>query len=99
VAYRGTIKQFGRMAQDTVELWNTYNPDEIKIKGVELEDLSALHQKITAGVNLTTKDVKKYLYACTGMFKQEVEIDLFVSPNYTIVNPIPGGGGVNLTPL
>ena len=49
---------------------------------MELEDLSALHQKITAGVN-TTKDVKKYLYACTGMFKQEVEIDLFVSPNYT----------------
>jgi len=58
-----------------------------------LEDLSALHQKVSAGVNITTKDVKKYLYACTGMFKQEVEVDLIVSPNYTIakgseINPL-----------
>ena len=93
VPYKGTMKQTGRMAQDTVELWRNYNSEEIKINKIELEDLSTLHQKISAGVNLNTMDIKKYLYACTGMFKQIVEIDLYVSPNYTIaknteINPL-----------
>ena len=87
------MKQVGKMAQNTVELWQNYSPDEIKINNIVLEDLSVLHQKIIAGVNLNTHDIRKYLYACTGMFKQTVEIDLHVSPNYTIaknseINPL-----------
>ena len=93
VPYKGTMKQVGKMAQNTVELWKNYSPDEIKINNIELEDLSVLHQKISAGVNLNTQDIRKYLYACTGMFKQVVDIDLHVSPNYTIaknseINPL-----------
>ena len=83
-AYNGATKQVGRLAQDTYELWRTYNPDEVKIKNVEEDNLSSLHQKISAGVNITTKDVKDYLYSCTGMFKQMFEIDLLVSPRYTM---------------
>ena len=93
VPYKGTMKQVGKMAQNTVELWQNYSPDEIKINNIVLKDLSVLHQKIIAGVNLNTHDIRKYLYACTGMFKQTVEIDLHVSPNYTIaknseINPL-----------
>jgi len=66
------------------ELWKAYNPDDIKIKSIVLEDVATLHQKIVAGVNINTDDIRKYLYACTGMFKQTVEIDLHVSPNYVI---------------
>ena len=93
VPYKGTMKQVGKMAQNTVELWKNYSPDEIKINNIELEDLSVLHQKISAGVNLNTQDIRKYLYACTGMFKQVVDIDLHVAPNYTIaknseINPL-----------
>ena len=74
----------GNLAQNTVELWKNYNPDDIKIKNIVLEDAATLHQKIIAGVNISTEDIRKYLYACTGMFKQTVEIDLHVSPNYVI---------------
>jgi len=93
IPYKGTMKQVGKLAQDTVELWKNYSPDEIKINNIVLEDLSALHQKISAGVNLNTQDIRKYHYACTGMFKQVVDIDLHVSPNYTIaknseINPL-----------
>ena len=83
----------GRIAQDTVEMWKVYDPDVIQIKGIEEEDLSAIHQKIVSGVNITTKDVRKFLYMCTGMFTQDVEIDLIVSPNYTIPK------GTTISPL
>jgi len=33
-AYGGAIRQLGRLAQDTVELWSDYDPDVIKIKDV-----------------------------------------------------------------
>ena len=78
------MKKVGKTAQDTVELWNNYNPDEIKTANVILEDISTLYQKIQSGVNITTQDVRKYLYACTGMFRMTVEIELCVSPNYKI---------------
>lgn len=78
------MKTVGKTAQDTVELWNNYNPDEIKITNVTLDDIATLYQKIQSGVNITTQDVRKYLYACTGMFRMTVEIELCVSPNYKI---------------
>ncbi len=83
----------GRMAQDKVELWRVYDPYVIKVKGIEEDDLSAIHQRIVSGVNITTKDVRKFLYTCTGMFTQEVEIDLIVSPRYTISK------GTTISPL
>ena len=84
VPYVGSMKTVGKTAQDTVELWNNYNPDEIKITNVTLDDIATLYQKIQSGVNITTQDVRKYLYACTGMFRMTVEIELCVSPNYKI---------------
>ena len=83
-AYAGFSKTVGTTAQNTVELWETYDPNLIKITDVELDDVSVLYQKIQSGVNISTTDVRKYLYACTGLFKMKVEIDLFVSPNYKI---------------
>ena len=91
--YRGAMTQMGRMAQDKVELWRVYDPYVIKVKGIEEDDLSAIHQRIVSGVNITTKDVRKFLYTCTGMFTQEVEIDLIVSPRYTISK------GTTISPL
>ena len=82
--YVGSSKTVGKTAQNTVELWQNYNPDETKITDIELDDIAVLHQKIQSGVNISTVDVRKYLYACTGMFKMKVEIDLYVSPNYKI---------------
>ena len=78
--YTGTMKQVGKMAQDTYELWRTYDPEAIKISEAVEVDLATLHQKIAAGVNVTTQEVKNYLYSCTSMFSQVVEIDLNVSP-------------------
>ncbi len=83
-AYTGFSKSVGTVAQNTVELWETYNADTIKIRDIELEDIAILHQKIQSGVNITTTDVRKFLYACTGLFKMKVEIELYVSPNYKI---------------
>ena len=83
-AYIGATKQVGKLAQNTYEMWKNYDPNEIKIADVEEEDLATLHQKISAGVNITTSDLKNYLYSCTGMFVQTVEINLNVSPNYVI---------------
>ena len=82
--FHGSIQQLSRQAQDTVELWKTYDHNQIKIREIEDEDLAAVYQRIISGVNITTNDVRKYLYSCTGLFTQVVEIDLIVSPNYTI---------------
>ena len=51
---------------------------------MEIEDLAAVHQWITGGVNITTADIRKFLYSFTGMYTQVVDIDLNVSPNFTI---------------
>ena len=93
IPYVGSTKTVGKTAQDTVEMWNNYNPDEIKIADVDLDDIAILHQKIRSGVNITTTDIRKYLFACTGMFKMKVEIDLFVSPKYRILK------NTEITPL
>lgn len=55
--------------------------------------MATLHQTISAGVNVTTSDVKNYLYSCTSMFSQTVEIDLNISPNYVIQR------GTEISPL
>jgi len=83
-AYVGSYKSVGTVAQNTVELWETYDANTIKIRDVELDDIAVIHQKIQSGVNINTMDVRKFLYACTGLFKMKVEIDLYVSPNYKI---------------
>ena len=92
-AYHGSIHQLSRTAQDTVELWRTYDKDQIKPKDVDVEDLAAVHQRIIGGVNITTADVRKFLYSCSGMYSQVVEVDLMVSLNYTIYR------GTTVTPL
>ena len=87
------MQQLSRQAQDTVELWKTYDKNQIKVRDVEVEDLAEVHQRIVGGVNVTTTDVRKFLYSCTGLFTQTVDIDLIVSPNYTILR------GSKITPL
>ena len=82
-----------RTAQDTVELWRIYSKDDVKQREIEVEDLAAVHQRIIGGVNITTADVRKFLFSCTGMYSQVVDIDLIVSPNYTI------NSGSTITPL
>ena len=83
-AFVGSSKTVGKTAQNTVECWQEYNPDQIKIKDVELVDIATIHQKIHSGININTEDVRQFLYACTGMFKMKVDIELYVSPNYKI---------------
>ena len=84
VPSHGAMQQLSRQAQDTVELWKTYNKSQKKIREVEAKYLAAVHQRFIAGVNVTTTDVRKFLYSCTGLFTQTVDIDLVVSLNYTI---------------
>ena len=92
-SYVGSSKTVGKTAQDTVKCWQEYNPDLIKIKEVELVDIATIHQKIHSGVNISTEDVRQFLYACTGLFKMKTEIVLHVSPNYQI--PV----GTEISPL
>jgi len=56
VAYHGAMQQLSRQAQDTVELWKTYDKNQIKVRDVEVEDLAEVHQRIVGGVNVTTTD-------------------------------------------
>ena len=93
VAYHGAMHKLSRTAQDTFELRRIYSKDDVKPREIEVEDLAAVHQRIIGGVNITTADVRKFLYSCTGMYSQFVDIDLIVSPNYTInrgstINPL-----------
>ncbi len=57
--FHGSIQQLSRQAQDTVELWKTYDHNQIKIREIEDEDLAAVYQRIISGVNITTNDVRK----------------------------------------
>ena len=92
-AYHGAMQHLIRQAQDTVELLKTYDKNQVKLKEVEAEDLAAVHQRIIGGVNITTNDIRKFLYSCTGLFSQTVDIDLIELPNYTIAR------GSEISPL
>ena len=73
-----------KTSQDTVQIWENYNPNDIKPSVLVPTEMSPLYQLIEAGNNIKFEDAYQFMFNCTGLFTQFKSEDLFVSPNYSI---------------